>query len=84
MTSELAATFDGALRACIYTEFEDFEPIQAFPLDVEAAALSDGPPECKYRVPIQHDETGEERFARVEAEREDGGWRFTYIDCEQR
>lgn len=83
MTSVLAATFDEALRTCIYQQFDNYEPVQAFPLDVEAAATSDGPPECRYRVPIEHDETGAQLFVRVEAERVDGGWRFTYLDHEQ-
>lgn len=81
--SALAATFDDALRTCIYQQFDDMEPQEAFPLDVEAAAMADGPPECKYRVVLKHDETDEELFARVDAEREDGGWRFTYLDYEE-
>lgn len=81
--SVLAATFDDALRSCVDQQFDDYEPVQAFPLDVEAAATSDGPPECKYRVPVEHEETGETLFARFEAEREDDGWRFTYLDYEE-
>lgn len=78
-----AGTFDEALRLCVYHEFDDYEPVQAFPLDVEAAAMSDGPPECTYRIPVEHDDTGETLFVRAEAERHDGGWRFTYVDHEE-
>lgn len=80
--SALAATFDDALRACISQQFDEMEPRQAFPLDVEAAATADGPPECQYRVVLEND-AGEELFARVEGEREQGGWRFTYLDYEE-
>ena len=80
----LAATFDDALRTCVDQMFDGKEPIQAFPLDVEAAAMADGPPECEYRVPLRDEETGNEIFARYEAVRERGGWRFTYLDFEER
>ena len=82
-SSALGATFDEAIRSVVDQEFDDYEPVQAFPLDVEAAAMSDGPPECEYRVPIEHGDTGETLFARLDGEREQGGWRFTFLDYEE-
>ena len=86
-TSVTAATFDNALRGCIDEEFPGKAPILAFPLDMEAAATTEGPPECEYRVPVGppgSKEGEEERIVVVEAERledDEGntGWMFTYL-----
>lgn len=83
MTSVTAGTFDDALRLCIYTEFDNCEPNQAFPMDVEAAAMDDGPPECEYRVQVLREDTDEEFAAILDAEQTDaGGWRFTFLRTE--
>lgn len=86
-TSVTAGTFDDALRGCIDEEFPGKAPIQAFPLDMEAAATTQGPPECAYRVPVGPPgaiEGEEERIVVVEAEQledEQGntGWTFTFL-----
>jgi len=81
MTSVSAATFDDALRGCIDEQFPGMAPIQAFPLDAEAAAMTDGPPECEYRVPVGRPgatEGEEETIAIVEGEQSEGVWTFTY------
>ena len=89
-TSVTARTFDDALRGCIDEEFPGMAPIQAFPLDMEAAATSQGPPECEYRVPIGPPgatEGEEERIAIVEAEHletdDEVAWMFTHKRTEE-
>ena len=86
-TSVAAGTFDDALRGCIDEVYPGMAPIQAFPLDMEAAATTEGPPECEYRVPVGHPgstEGDEEHIVIVEAQRvesDEGGqraWMFTY------
>lgn len=81
MSSVSAATFDDALRGCIDEQFPGMAPIQAFPMDMEAAATTQGPPECEYRVPIGRPgatEGEEERIIVVEGEESGGAWTFTY------
>jgi hypothetical protein len=80
-TSVTAATFDDALRGCIDEEYPGKAPIQAFPLDPEAAATVEGPPECEYRVPIGRPgatEGEEERIVILDAESEGNAWTFTF------
>jgi len=80
-TSVTAATFDDALRGCIDEEYPGMAPIQAFPLDMEAAGTTEGPPECEYRVPVGRPgaTAGEEtHIAVLEAEEDGGMWTFTY------
>lgn len=80
-TSVTAATFDDALRGCIDEEFPGKAPIQAFPLDMEAAATTQGPPECEYRVPVGRPgatEGEEDLIAVLEATEQDGAWMFTF------
>ncbi|MEF8801516.1 MAG: hypothetical protein V5A56_10860 [Halolamina sp.] len=81
MTAVSAATFDDALRGCIDEQFPGKAPIQAFPMDMEAAGTTEGPPECAYRVPIGPPgatEGQEERIVVVQAEEDGGIWTFTY------
>lgn len=85
-TSVTAATFDDALRGCIDEEFPGMAPIQAFPLDMEAAATTEGPPECEYRVPVGPrgaTEGEEQHIAILEAEEGDGVWTFTFKHTEE-